>query len=354
MREREIDLDSNICHYKHNHESSQTIYYVKGCGKGKICKQDPTNPSNYVIKTCQKTDKLKLSSVDEPCENDSQCDVSGADDGNLVCKNSKCTFKEAGENTNKYFPYTKGGIKYCPSDHIYISGGFCELKSSHSDYSADKCYNDGSNSYEPEFLKVCGEIEFKKVTTTDPKYEYIKKTVSTASIGSLPDGTYVDNPLACESGFVLKYYPNNQIDKVDPNDESTQYKRCATIDEIDIKRGIIKYNLDGADHTIRYSSVQANSDLKIERIKIMLDMFKKYKKKMDKCEVEKYDSHPFTCGGKDRNLNKYYLFYLYPYYYNLYKDEDQVIDYLIEFYNFNFQQYNSLSYLLLLFLLLLI
>ena len=51
-----------------------------------------------------------------------------------------------------------------------------------------------------------------KKDLASPYYQYYIKEISTASIGSQADGTYVKNPMACESGFTLNYYPDKQIE----------------------------------------------------------------------------------------------------------------------------------------------
>ena len=149
-----------------------------------------------------------------------------------------------------------------------------------------------------------------KKDLASPYYQYYIKEISTASIGPQADGTYVKNPMACESGFTLNYYPDKQIEAKE-NDKSTQYSRC----------------------------VMDNNAVNINHIKIKLDMFKEFKDKMDKCQSEKY---------KDVYIQEYLYFYYNPEHYILYKDEEQVMDYLLN------GQYNSFSFIILLFFLFLI
>ena len=75
-------------------------------------------------------------------------------------------------------------------------------------------------------------------------------------------------------------------------------------------------------------------------------MFKKFKENMDKCTGEKYKKSPFTCDN--RELQEYLYFYDHPEHYILYKDEKEIIDYLLN------GQYNSFSFIILLFFLFLI
>lgn len=343
MSEREIDFDGDVCHYTHVHNtensrtSTQIIEYVKGCKKGKRCKEATSNIENYKIETCQEYDDLELLTLGEKCDYTSQCD------NYLTCKDGQCTITEG------YPAYYKWGYYYCPSNLIPLSntnyGYLCIKQSDYTDYSASRCYYDdkhGNTMYTaPEFSKVCGEIKFYKTDLVSPKYQYDIEAISTASIGSQPDGTYVKDAMACESGFTLKYYPDKQIEAKE-NDQSIQYSICATINEVDINNDIVKYSLDGKEYTVRYSQVK--DGVEIEHIKIKLDMFKKYKDKMDKCQSDKYKEP--KC--EDRNVQEYLYFYHRPDHYILYKDEDQVMDYLLN------GQYNSFSFIILLFFLFLI
>lgn len=344
MSEKEIDFDGDVCHYTHVHNTesgnTQKIEYVKGCKKGKRCKSVTSSIEDYEIETCQEYNELELLTLGEKCEYTSQCD------SNLKCEDGTCTITEGNQ------AYYKGGYKYCPSNYIPVSDNYydiylCEKQSDYTDYSTSRCYYDDEKGhtkyFAPEFSKVCGEIKFYKKETISPKYKYHIKEISTASIGSLADGTYVMDPMACESGFTLKYYPDKQLGRKE-NDQSTQYSRCVTIDEVDINNGYIKYSLDGKEYKVNYYDVIDN--VNINHIKIKLDMFKKFKDKMDKCQSEKYKDDLFKC--EDRDVQEYFYFYNNPNDYILYKDEDQVMDYLLN------GQYNSISFIILLFFLFLI
>ena len=345
MSEKEIDFDGDVCHYTHVHNTesgdTQKIEYVKGCKKGKRCTSVTTRTEDYEIETCQEYNELELLTLDEKCEYTSQCD------SNLICKDGTCTITEGTR------AYSKGEYRYCPSNYIPVfdsNTGFylCKKQSDYTDYSTSRCYYDDekghANYFAPEFSKVCGEIKFYKTETISPKYINNIKEISTASIGSLADGTYVADARACESGFTLKYYPDKQLEPKE-NDQSSQYSRCVTIDEVDVNNGYIKYSLDGKEYKVKYYNIMDNN-VNINHIKIKLDMFKKFKDKMDKCKSEKYKDDLFKC--EDRDVQEYLFFYRLPEYYILYKDEGQVMDYLLN------GQYNSISFIILLFFLFLI
>ena len=52
----------------------------------------------------------------------------------------------------------------------------------------------------PDYMKVCGEIEW------DAENNNAFKKTNMNYIGSVSDGKFVENELACESGFALKFY----------------------------------------------------------------------------------------------------------------------------------------------------
>lgn len=363
----EIKID-DLCFYTHYHEvhygdtDKATIYYVKGCKDGKICKLN----DNLIggIGTCQEYNKLSLLTLDQTCKYQSQCD------NGLYCLDGKCTLKEG------YPAYYKNGFYFCPnnlspikivthsdSDYsIYNNRYYC-LKSSDFVSGDYYKYNDNDNKIyykAPDFMKVEGEIEFDESTESgtyhddnnkEQTYSYTKytlKNIKTASIGSLEDGKYVNDEMACKSGFAIYYHGGNQLDVNDFGDvenvnKNLRFLRCITVSDVELMSGtsgvsnqcIIKYTLDGEDYTVNLQNRYSSNYLSCLDIKIKIEMFKKYTEKMSKCKSEPYDDEPYTC--KDDELRKYLYFYNNPSEYRLYKDEDEVIDYLLK------EEYNSAS-----------
>lgn len=343
LEKKKIDFD-DLCYYHIEHTihgdigSSPTtqIEYVKGCKKGQLCKEyiDPT------IKTCQNYNKLSYLTMEDSCKYDLQCD------GELKCINGICSLKENDS------AYEKGGFYFCPSGYtpVWIEGEDAENDykcRSLSEYNPNGrffYYNKNEEKiyhYAPEFLKFPGEIVFydEEVVAYDSENDnkevkvklYGISEIKTASIASLEDGTFVRNPITCKSGFAIKYYPDKSLEV--PNYDTYNRKdfyRCVSVKEVDRKNCLIKYNLDGTDIVL--------SDERCDYIVIVLEMFENFKDKMSKCKSDKYDEEPITCGRED--LRKYAYFYNNPNEYRLYKDEKQIIDYLIQ------TAYGSSSYLL--------
>lgn len=356
-----IDFD-DLCYYKIEHKihgegsTSENLEYVKGCKKGKKCKDYNIDSVNQ-IKTCQSNnDKLSKLTMDEECKYDLQCDEG------LECINRVCSIKESGS------AYKKGNFYFCPSGYnpVKIDGpgtvdsidddahfGFICKKS--SDYNPNGRYfyynkDENQNYYSaPEFLQFPGEIVFydqddTAINTDNGENVNIKRyhisEVKTAPIASLDDGTFVIDPKTCKSGFAVKYIGDKSLSRPSnymlvENDQ--KYYRCVTVEEVDQKRCLIKYNLDDNDITLCFNDNELTS-ANCQTIDIELEMFEKFKDKMSKCTSNKYDEEPITCGRED--LRKYAYFYEYPEKYLLYKDENQIIDYIIQ------DHYGSSSYLM--------
>lgn len=344
LKKKKIDFD-DLCRYDIKHSiygdddlaSNPTIEYVKGCKKGKICRVSYDSG----IYTCQSYNKLSYLTMGQECKYTLQCD------SNLKCINGVCSLEENEP------AYEKGGFYFCPSGYtpVWIEGQDSEYsckKSSEYAPSGRSFYNNRNEgklyNYAPEFLKFPGEIVFYDVETTvrDTENnkdvtikEYGKSEIKTAPIASLEDGTFVENVITCKSGFGVKYYADKSLEVPEYDPNHRDFYRCVSPEEVDKQNCLIKYNLDDTEITL-----QARSDVShtCENIEIALEMFEKFKDKMSKCKAEPYDEEPLTCGRED--LRKYKYFYENPEEYQLYKDEKQIIDYLIQ------EEYQSSSYIL--------
>ena len=186
------------------------------------------------------------------------------------------------------------------------------------------CYLKKDSGYKralPDYMKVCGEINFDKA---ENNYEILNITMN--SIGSVADGKFVENELACKSGFALKFYPNGEI--INPNSKTNdwnKYYRC-------VQYNGIKYKKYGNDYIKYYILDNKNYDYDTDKfnfipysppkdilffprenyfIKEKLLLFKQYVDKLneleDECIKNKYYDEPFTC--KNDELRKLYYFY---------------------------------------------
>ena len=349
MSDKEIKFDSDVCHYTHVHESVSSSYqkieYVKGCKDGKACIPVTDDEKDYEIYKCQEVNEIQLLKLNDKCDYSDECD------SNLRCLNGVCTIDVS---STSHYPYSKGGYYFCPNDYVpgrtSTESMKCKKKSEFSHTS--KCYvYDSTKSqdyfYAPGFKEVCGKI------TTETRNDIIQiKEIESNKIGSQSAGTFVDDMAACESGFAIDYCIDGNYEcsstttsSITPN----TLKKCVDVIEIDSLNGCkIKYNDGAKDMTIRLGSSSRNC----MRIQVQLEMFEKYVDKMSKCDdIQPYDNEPLTCHDKD--LRKYWYFYENPEEYVLYKDEDDVIDYLVQsaYSSSYYLAFAKLTILLMLFLL---
>ena len=124
-------------------------------------------------------------------------------------------------------PYLVGTNKYCPSGQIYNSTTDSDTQNQHKYQcinkatNTDKCeivYEDNSgntvytNTYEPDYFKICGKKNFRLESSSTGKYY---KHISTEMnyIGEVEDGNVVQDERACKSGFALNLYANGGVTK---------------------------------------------------------------------------------------------------------------------------------------------
>ena len=355
MSEKEIKFDSDVCHYTHVHESVsssnyQKIEYVKGCKDGKACIQVSFSTSEYEIYKCQEVNEIQLLKLNDKCDYSDECD------SGLQCLNKVCTIDVS---STSHYPYYKGGYYFCPNDYVpgrtSSTGSMqCKKKSEFSHTSKCRIYDTTKNQYyyyAPGFKEVCGKI------TTETRNDNIEiKEIDSNKIGSQSAGTFVDDMVACESGFAIQYCLDGNYECSSTSKTSQKKYKCVDVIEIDLLNDCtIKYNDGAKDMTIKFD-INANYLQYFIRscleIQVKLEMFEKYVDKMSKCDdIQPYDNEPLTCRNKD--LRKYWYFYENPEEYVLYKDEDDVIDYLVQsaYSSSYYLAFAKLTILLMLFLL---
>ena len=182
--------------------------------------------------------------------------------------------------------------------------------------------------------QVPGLLHFKEITATNTDYEV--DSVDYSDIGTVEDGHFVQNPLACKSGFALYFFGNDKLTKT--TGIANMYPYCVTIKEF-ISSNEVFYSISGGEEkvynqgqislnggTIKFGIFSQFSPYLLTK----LEMFKNYKEKLDieKCREEYDYSEPFTC--KNNEVRKWWYFYHNPEEYLLYKDEQMVMDYLVQ------------------------
>ena len=316
-----------ICHY----EESGTEY-VKPCEYGLYCVEVS---SNHKISVCQSyTPFTKF--LEDSCSSTFECDI------NLECDNNKCTVKENSKAYEKIDEASNTKLFYCPNGMIAANASIadndyvCKKK---TDKNENKCYSkEEMLRYTPGFFKVCGKIN------GDSNNEI--NSIDANEIGSQENGVFVWDEKACKSGYAV-YYPLNEdlsATKID-----SMYKRCVTVTGVEKgdKDCILKYkikneteymyNVDSVKEYCRSNTVEIDYKLfdKCQFLEKKLDLFKVYTKRLEElktkgvnCADTKLYNESFTCG--DNDLRKLWYSYNNPDLYLLYKDEPEVLNYLIK------------------------
>ena len=148
----------------------------------------------------------------------------------------------------------------------------------------------------------------------------------------------------CKSGYALYFYGNKQLKNPDTTNPTihTMYLMCASILGRD-KNGIIKYKIgDGGEKYYDPSKLPrkgSTSDryglyLDNEFLMTRIEIFNYFKKRVDQINCRA------TGCGDDDEIIKWLYFYNHPEEYVLYKNEPQIIEYLIKEY-YGKYNYNS-------------
>ena len=313
----------DICSYK---LSNSDFIYVEPCEKDNVCEEIISNLGIYYpqIGICRKNVQEEIL-VENDCEKIDDCYTG------LKCVNKKCTLEE-----NDSPVYLYNSYHYCPDNLIYIiDTGKCEKRADHQMNGLCYLKSDAGSMYaEPDYMKICGEI---LLDTAEKNYEHLKTKLNT--IGSVEDGKFVDNQLACKSGFTLEFYPDMTITQAGSSTYYQKYEKCVTFDGIEYKKGgncKIKYIIDKKNYVYDVDKTDISgkgtfcSNFKF--IETKLDLFKQYVDKLnelgDECTKNKFFDEPFTCRNDE--LRKLNYFYINTEEYLLYKNEDEVTEFLLQ------------------------
>ena len=320
----------DICKY---YDSSNDFTYVEPCEKDHICQILPS-PSYSDVGICIKYQQADITYFGSTCETDDDC-YNG-----LTCNSDKkCTIDEGGNSLQLLT-----GIYYCPNGLIPVwdnSGNYkCEKEENNE--MKGLCYLNNNGVIKealPQYamMELCGEI-----TLDSEANNYVKLKTAANSIGSVDEGKFVEDEKTCKSGFVLDFYPNGEIKNSGTGTTPmTAYKKCVQYDGIEYKKTggscIIKYilNKKNYNYDVDKSDIITNKNIFCDNFKFMdskLDLFKQYIDKVnelgDECKKNKYYDEPFTCRNDE--LRKLYYFYGEIEQYLLYKNEDEITEFILQ------------------------
>ena len=315
MKDRDRNFGDNVCYYKN--ASTYSDVYVKPCEENKICTQLRTGSSAYTISTCQDSYEEVYDNQGEACQTKDY--YSGLDCTGYTCNSESkcldtntCPKNQFRDEINDNYQTNDPG--YC-LEYEFDTNGLPNLKNEYTRY-------DG---------KDCVQIVLKK--TNNPSSNYQIEKILPNYYASIEDGTFITDsstsPFYCKSGYALYFYGDGELKNPNTATSNSEplYLRCVTISGRDAN-GILKYKIgDGAekyyDPSIYYrsSSILNPND---QHLMLKLEFFKNFRERLDGLSCKE------TNDCKDNELSKWLFFYYYPEYYFLYKDEPQVLEYLIQ------------------------
>jgi len=321
---------SDICYY-----SDGSFQYVKPCQTNYACSTVGSN--SHYIKTCRQFFKT-VKTFGKECTGDIECD-SGlkCDSQTKKCRNEhdEDIYTIDDKIASDYAVY------HCNTDYVAkisidpITNAETYSCISKNDATVkdvgDNCYmdvrSDGTTTVKivpPKFGYVCGKKHWPDLGSNT----YYHSRTEMNKIGSLPDGEYVEDMMACESGFALPLYHDKSLKPSFTGDNKDWV--CVTFKEVGSDKNdktVFKYSLNNNEFSYDTQGVRTDADL----IPVQLELFKEYVSKAGSLNCAQggdYDNEQFTCGNDD--LRRLWYFYHNPKEYLLYKNEDAIVDYLLQ------------------------
>ena len=337
MSARTFELDvEDICSYQN---TGSDFEYVEPCEKDYAC-EPITLFTGYVsgnnnVGICRKNSQVETP-FGAPCESTSDCN---SDYSDLICENKICVIDE-----NKD-AISIGNIYVCPNNKLFPffdtpNNKYICKKIEGNEAIKSLCKSKTGTNIEdqafPDYMRVCGEIELDAQNNNDYKKAIIN------SIGSVSDGKFVENVLACKSGFALNFYSDGKT--TSSTTGTASYLKCVQFNGIEYRNTgscKIKYILDKKNY---YYDVDHVDNVLIDNtspitfcngfkfIEAKLELFNQYVNKLNElgtqcANINNYDE-PYTC--KNDELRKLYYFYNKIEDYLLYKNEDEITEFILQ------------------------
>lgn len=353
MKKKDIGYEDNVCAYTYS-----TITYVKPCkDDGKYCKEVSDLGICQDIPT-----KITLLGYGEKCNHDYECEKG------LNCFGTCTTAGSSNANAcgTNYSPLKRENKWEC-------------IHNSYKDFCTyvDTTTTNGVSmtGKEADYFQVCGAIDFYSypgIPASDGNI-YLPTKISSNYIGTQKAGTFVQDKLACESGFALYFYYNgsggtskdpytgsntisgaqNDLQLMCVNPEDIEYRSS---DSCTIKYDEGKlYNVDylPSENSPPYIKYRKHICEGNKYLKTKLELFKKYievftKTKQEECAKEENYNEPRTCNNNE--IRKWFYLYENPEVYINYYDDDlkynDVLTFLIqqEYPSYQISRFINLNY----------
>ena len=336
MSKSSIDFGQDVCYYQDISDNSK-LMYVKGCPIDKSCIHvesviETTGNEEYVIHTCQpRASSFSKRKLNEDCDPGLyECDSSLYE-----CKtngNRKCSYKteplpETPCQSQIYKTTNSNPTRVCVEQpESSTVGNLCYKKAD-----PETNYYHGSN--------LCKKLNLEEQTGTNAgKYQIQTKELVTG-LYSIPDGEYVNDLTAlsqytdtsndyCQSGFSLYFFGNG---KQILDTDTQMFKLCVTV--VDLKSEgsgyLVKYKINnGAEHIYDTSklSEESSTHYQTRQNQEIKDYLIWPKIELLKNMIEEYKAQ----NGSSNKYIKWQYLHQNPKYYLLYKDQPEVLDYLIQ------------------------
>lgn len=315
LSKKEIDLNTDdICYYSEDSNKE----YVKACNKGYYCNK---KKNNITFGICLEYNP-GLKKYNEECSKNSECYIG------LVCSNGKCV---ANKNSKPYNYTDDSSTKryyYC-SDNTFPTKINNDIICDHKT-EEDKCFLESKNtSFSSDYLKTCG------------LYSPDFNSVSTSEFGKVEDGNFVGDSLACKSGFALYFYKDKETHNKASNDP--MYQLCVTVNGVEKLKSndkcAIRYSIGSEEYIYNPEDMDMDAKLYEEnhfpfcdaimtKIDLIQEYFTKFNKLKTHCQKGNFYNEPFTCENDE--LREIWYYYNNIENYLLYKNDKEVLDYLIE------------------------
>lgn len=316
MTKRTKDFGEDVCYYRDISDSSN-IVYVKPCGEDKRCVD--LGISDYDIHTCVAYDGI-YDNKGSACVTKNNVDyntygyANGIDCTEYLCVEDICGKTPSGSCSENQV------IDFLDSNKCVEEKDICEEFDSNGN--PTKHYSSGPK-------KKCVRLVLQ---TNDNGKTYSKKTIYSNTIASIEDGEFLyeeggisDIMTYCKSGYALYFYGNKNLNNPNPDyhTKHDMYLRCVTVKGRD-SNGIIKYVIgEGGENYYDPDKLPYKSTVGYTRYTLQ------YNDEFLMTRIEMFEN--FVKNINDENESaKWYYFYENPKEYLLYKDEPQIIEYLVK------------------------
>lgn len=332
MSYKKHNFGDNVCNY---YNMEDYVNYVRPCDTGYYCQDTESSDHGadveHNLHTCQKYMYIPSNPSTPKIDKDGKCDDTNDCITGLVCSGTDPNKKCNRDCTNGQKLFLINGVYECRYE---------EFK--------DKCYFT-KDSTPGEYnkrnkCKICGKISFEN-KEDDARNSYkVKNLIDENDKFSQTDGTFVGDKEACQSGTALYFYGDGTIkNNVDPSysshfSQNHLYYRCVTIKAVDHNHRRFNYTIgDDTIHiyeidSVDYDDVVSGSSVKKNELTNLCTKYLMTEIGLWNDNKEEYINY-LKCeedNQADDNLKRKLYYLLNPEKYLLYKDQTEVMEYLIQ------------------------